>query len=420
LELEPEKWHVIKMPAYDAELDAMLAPDILDRETYEDRKGKTDPSIFEGNYQQAPRDGEDRLYPGFKTYQPDTLPQGGTVEAYFDTADEGSDYLAGAVYKVHRNTAYVLELLYSQEAMEKTEGQSASMLADWKATKAMIESNNGGKGFARNVEQIMRERIGYTGCNVQWFHQSENKQARILSQATSVCNSVVMPDGWEKKWPEFARDVLHLSRMSKWTHDDAPDLLTGIVEKSLSPEIVRVYPAYIDDKAICEDITPDPLETIYVGQLLDQGFVRPTPCVERQGIICALRTFDIDQALDAPRIIREAYPQNTIVWYVDISDKEAFPAYRQAMQDANIQLWAGTVYPSPIEMPSIINRLLKAGRLRICQNADRLRSVMASRIIDRDGKPETGDGATAPQYICGGLEYLAYRLTSSRPDAFGM
>lgn len=232
LALEPGEWFVIKMPAWDGE--KMLCPDILSREMYLSRKGKTDPIVFAGNYDQEPYDSQDALYQPFKTYRHEDLPTNPTrIEAYFDTADEGEDNLAGGVYIVHGGMAYLLDVIYTQDPMERTEPATASMLIAGKATRAFIESNNGGRGFARNVERIMRER-GYSRCQVSWFHQSENKWARILTNATSVSNLVVMPEGWQKRWPKFAHDLTHLSRMVKPKHDDAPDFLTGIVEKSLT------------------------------------------------------------------------------------------------------------------------------------------------------------------------------------------
>jgi predicted phage terminase large subunit-like protein len=242
---EGEKWDKVIMPAQ-AEDGAMLCPDILNAEEYEDRKTKTDPVIIAGNYQQAPYDSYDVLYLAFKTYAFGTLPTTGTIEAYFDTADEGKDFLAGAVYRVHNNTAYILDLIYTQAPMEQTEGQSALMIASNKCQTAWIESNNGGRGFARNVERIMREIANYSACSIKWFHQGENKVARITANATNVVNSIVFPVGWENRWPEFRRDVMALSRMSKWIHDDAPDMLTGIVEKSITkakPSVPAQRPA---------------------------------------------------------------------------------------------------------------------------------------------------------------------------------
>jgi len=40
-----------------------------------------------------------------------------------------------------------------------------------------------------------------------------------------------MPEGWEKRWPDFYKHLMAYQRKSKTTeHDDAPDCLTGVVE----------------------------------------------------------------------------------------------------------------------------------------------------------------------------------------------
>ena len=40
-----------------------------------------------------------------------------------------------------------------------------------------------------------------------------------------------MPEGWEKRWPEFYKHVMAYQRKNKTAeHDDGPDTLTGVVE----------------------------------------------------------------------------------------------------------------------------------------------------------------------------------------------
>lgn len=234
-----DKWHVIKMranrryPELPKSNADMLCPSILACDTYLERKGKTDSMVFDGNYDQDPSDTVDRLYSDFKTYSPSGVPSFSSIEAYCDTADEGSDFLTGLVYGISGGCAYVLDVLYTQESMEVTEIAMARSLSAHKADFAFIESNNGGRGFARAVERIMREE-GNHRTRVEWFHQTENKTARILSNATSVANCIIFPEGWKYRWPAFHSAINGIGRQTKWLHDDAPDALTGIIEKSLS------------------------------------------------------------------------------------------------------------------------------------------------------------------------------------------
>ena len=113
--------------------------------------------------------------------------------------------------------------------MEVTEPETARRLADNKVREAAIESNNGGRGFARNVKEHLKK-LKCKMCTVGWFHQSKNKKTRIIVNATNVMDQVIMPADWKKRWPEFARHIEKYQRKGKNDHDDAEDALTGFVE----------------------------------------------------------------------------------------------------------------------------------------------------------------------------------------------
>ena len=45
---------------------------------------------------------------------------------------------------------------------------------------------------------------------------------------------VRMPEGWERQWPEFYNHLVTYRRIFRANrHDDAADVLTGIVEREL-------------------------------------------------------------------------------------------------------------------------------------------------------------------------------------------
>ena len=123
--------------------------------------------------------------------------------------------------------------------MEITEPATAKMLTKHKVGCAIIESNNGGRGFARNVERECRER-GNNHTTVKWFHQGQNKVARILSNSTGVMNNVYFPINWQDRWPEFATDISKYQKEGKNAHDDAPDCLTGVYENPKPKEPPRL------------------------------------------------------------------------------------------------------------------------------------------------------------------------------------
>ena len=203
----------------------VLWPDRHSKKKLEKSRSK-DPVKFDALYQGNPTSKDGLLYGEFKTYK--ELPSQVVVRKnYTDTADMGDDFLCSISYDVGLDgLAYVVDVKYTQESMEVTEPLTAGTLLKYKVQIANIESNNGGRGFARKIGEM-------TGglCDITWFHQSDNKEARIISNAATVMQKLRFPDDWHLRWPEFYLHVTKFKRKFKSNaHDDAPDTLTGIVE----------------------------------------------------------------------------------------------------------------------------------------------------------------------------------------------
>ena len=207
----------------------MLCEDVLSRESYEEKKKLMSPDIFYANYQQEPIDLKGQLYTSFKTY--DSLPQFEKIQSYTDTADTGSDYLCSIIYGIYQKEAYILDVIYTNEPMEITEPLVAKHIFEYKVNQADIESNNGGRGFSRQISHYLTNTYNTNHTVIRPFHQSKNKQARILSNATWVMEHIYFPQNWHNKYPEFYKALTSYQREGKNLHDDAPDALTGVAEK---------------------------------------------------------------------------------------------------------------------------------------------------------------------------------------------
>lgn len=215
----------------------MLCDEVLSRESYEAKKSAMGVDIASANYQQEPIDLKGRLYTSFKTYHDLPIDDKGNslfekIVSYTDTADEGSDYLCTIVAGLYKGEYWVLDVYYTKEGMEITEPGTAKVLFDNKATEATIESNNGGRGFARNVERLLWENHKTHRPSIRWFHQSKNKVARILSNATFVMQHMYFPWNWRDRWPEYYKAMTTYQREGKNKHDDAPDATTGLAEQT--------------------------------------------------------------------------------------------------------------------------------------------------------------------------------------------
>jgi len=208
----------------------MLCDKVLSRKSYESKVRAMGQDIASANYQQEPIDIKGRLYTSFKTY--DRLPDKfKIIKSYCDTADQGADYLCNIIYGVYENEAYVLNVIYTKEPMEITEQLVAKALYESGCNKADIESNNGGRSFARSVKRILNDKYKNNKCVINWFHQSDNKEARIYSNSPWVMEHIYFPKNWKVMYPDYYNAMVSYQKEGKNTHDDAPDATTGVAEQ---------------------------------------------------------------------------------------------------------------------------------------------------------------------------------------------
>jgi len=198
-------------------------------------KRRLDVHRFEAMYQGRPSCTGSLLYgDGFSVYT--GLPEVIVRKAnYTDTADTGEDYLCSVCYSVGAEGGiYVTDVVYSRERMEVTEKLVNEMLRLRPDCEVLVESNNGGRGFARALSRLM------PALPVKWFHQSDNKEARIISNSSAVLHNISMPVDWHRRWPDFAAHLMSYRRTfraNRW--HDAPDVLTGIIERELTPKLSK-------------------------------------------------------------------------------------------------------------------------------------------------------------------------------------
>ena len=233
--LSPDTWLHLNFEALKASPPTEVDPRVPGEALWEGQQGRAlleakrrlDPLQFESMYQGHPSSREGLLY-GLNFAEYDQLPHEIVRRAnYTDTADTGDDYLCSLSYAVDADgVIYITDAVYSREPMEATEPLVGEMLVRSDTRQAAIESNNGGRGFARAVQAHA------PGVRVEWFHQSGNKEARILSNSATALHLVRFPRGWNLRWPEL---YAHLTtyrrkfRANRW--HDAADVVTGIVER---------------------------------------------------------------------------------------------------------------------------------------------------------------------------------------------
>ena len=232
MKTEPGQWTVLSLPVIEKEADGKEFPLWEFKHTLDElhNLNRINPFVFETQYMQNPTPIEGLMYGTFKTYREIPYTNRAIRKNYTDTADTGGDRLCSIDYVDTEIGNFILSILYTDAPMEVTEPQVAALLAKDRVTIANIESNNGGRGFARNVERQSRI-MGNNETEIKWFHQSGNKEVRIFTRSAEVMNLTYMPEGWEVLFPEFYAEIKSFRKFGKNAHDDGADALTGTVEK---------------------------------------------------------------------------------------------------------------------------------------------------------------------------------------------
>ena len=213
---------------------------------------KLDPIKFECLHQGNPSSGESRLYHEFKTYI-DKNEWGQLIRkgCCVDVADEGSDDTVSITYEVRKSDqqffnehkrrfepilfALVTDIVCTDENMDVTQVIVPAQINREGTQRVWIEANSGGSGF----EKVVRKKVR---CETRPFTQHGNKESRILTNAANVNNLIIMPFGWEDRYPRAHNAIMRFLRdFSANEHDDVPDCLTLIYEKELMDGNMRPY-----------------------------------------------------------------------------------------------------------------------------------------------------------------------------------
>lgn len=233
----------VNYPAYTVNEDGsktFLCPEVLDIKSWAIKAHRMAPEIEQAVYLQNPLDVQGRMYHEFNTYNPkEVYPSSGElVYAVTDTADKGKDYLATGIYLSRDGVAYMLDYVLSQSPMEITEQLVADKFDRWNVTRAFTEANNGGRGFARNVRRLMKNKQ----CVFSDKIQTTNKEARIINSSGWVQNYVWFPEKWEFAWRDLYEQVMSYVRYGDNVHDDAVDMLAYLYEMETTNVVVTQEP----------------------------------------------------------------------------------------------------------------------------------------------------------------------------------
>lgn len=186
---------------------------------------------FESEFQQQPFEAKGLLFNKDELNYFFELPadrEPDTTIAVGDTAESGSDSTSMPVAKIYGSDVYIVDVVFDDSPAEVTKPECAKCLIENKAASAVFESNNAGQYYARDVDQIIRER-GYS-VGIRTKRTISNKQTRIEFASDNIKKNFYFkhPSTYKRgsQYWNFMKEVTTYTRSGKVPHDDAPDSLS--------------------------------------------------------------------------------------------------------------------------------------------------------------------------------------------------
>lgn len=180
----------------------------------------------------------------------------------------------------------------------------------------------------------------------------------------------------------------------------------------------RVYSEYNEEKHKIKPFDFGREYTVMIGQDLNSGFSKAAAVIKKDKKLFITCGWSFPEIGHAPRIMRQKYPQNEILWFPDCAGKEIIKGYKQQIIDNGIMCRIGTANPRILDRVFYVNKLFRMGLLFIfdCKETEELSEALKVRAYDQNGKPEKGQGEKSPDHFCDALEYVIYRIVRSDPD----
>ena len=183
---------------------------------------------FESEFQQEPFESKGVLFPEeelnyFYELPTDKAPD--TVLAVCDPADKGADSTCMPIAAVYGDDVYIVDVVFDDATPEYTKPECADAILRWKVGVVTFETNGAGGYFARDVQELVRQRGG--SVSIRTKYATQNKQTRI-----EFASDQIKKRFWFKargtyerrsQYGTFMAELTRFTRVGKKQHDDAPD-----------------------------------------------------------------------------------------------------------------------------------------------------------------------------------------------------
>lgn len=230
-------WRAIEIPALDLVTDESNyeykreGKKVFTTAYFREQRELLSAEQFESEFQQQPFEAKGLLFNKDELNYFFELPKDSdpdTIIAVGDTAESGSDSTSMPVAMIYGNAVYIVDVVFDDSPAEVTKPECAKCLIENKVASAVFESNNAGQYYARDVDQIIRER-GYS-VGIRTKRTISNKQTRIEFASDNIKKNFYFkhPSTYKRgsQYWNFMKEVTTYTRSGKVPHDDAPDSLS--------------------------------------------------------------------------------------------------------------------------------------------------------------------------------------------------
>lgn len=242
LKREPEEWHVVIFPAIKVGQPTLEDPRQEGEALWEEKHSlkkllaikKQNPYVFESMYQQNPKPAEGLLFPieSLNRFKMEDIKhkENNGILAAIDLADKGEDFYCMLIGYIIGNKIYIVDCIFTQQPVEKTEPLTISMLKRHEVLKCRIESNGAGEMYCRSLKSNCLAEGVVTSFDPVF--STANKETRILLSSGQVKDYLCFRSDYEQgsQYDKFMDNLTNYTMQGKNEHDDAPDTATMLMD----------------------------------------------------------------------------------------------------------------------------------------------------------------------------------------------
>lgn len=186
---------------------------------------------YESEFNQAPFEAKGLTFPKNKLNRYFELPvdrDPDAIVAVCDTAEGGGDSVMLPIAYVYGDDVFIHDVVFDDSPPSVTKIECAKKLVDNNVSVCTFESNAAGAYYARDVEQLCKEKGGR--ISIRTKRTISNKQTRIENASDGILKHFFFKD--ESLYEPFSqygmmmKELTTYTRTGKVPHDDAPDGLS--------------------------------------------------------------------------------------------------------------------------------------------------------------------------------------------------